>query len=962
MTSPQERLPISLSKVRSPSFRVLESSSTTNARGGSPFSDDAIWARLREAGFDEESIKRRDKASLIAYIAKLEAEIFDYQHHMGLLILERKDWTSKYDQLKASADSAEMKFKLNQAAHLSELAEVKKREEGLKRALGIEKECIANIEKTLHEMRSECAENKIAAEAKMAEACNVSVNAQNKFTEAEAKLNAAESLQTEVSRYNRAAERKLRELEEREDELRRRLISFKSECDAKEKEISIERQTLCDRQNIVQQGQERLLKGQTLLNQREEYIFGKTQELIRLEKELEVSKANIEDELKALNEEKTNLGLNLAVLSTREESLSKKEALLGKREQELHSEHEKLVSREFDEIQSLKAELETTAQMRKAEVEAEMEQKCKIIDNELDAKRRSCELREVDIRQREESVLEREYELEVQSMVLVEKEKDLTGKFKLVEEKNENLHAAEKVVELQKAYLEKEKEEIKNMKLDLQKSMISLENVRNEVEEAQGKLEASKFERKELLDLEMNLKEEIDSIRAQKHELMAEAEELKAEKSKFEAEWEVIDEKRDELRREAQHVYEERKVISQFLKDERHNLKLEKDALRDQFKRDCEALSSEREAFVSKLEQERLEWFSRIHHERDNFVQDIETQKRELENCINKRRDEIESYLMGKEEAFEQEKTKDLQYISSLKEMVAQEREHVASEMKRLEKERVGMILDRDCREKEQDSLKKLVEELQIQEEKLKEQRELLHADREKINAQILLLNNLEDLKTASEDIALSKLHETNIKSTRRLVKRHTNSQSIERDGEPDLLVQRIDSSDFVGSRLLSRQAQDSGSPLSSAPLSWIRRCTDLIFKNSPEKVLINNGEMSQITDFEDAKLLEDKYPLVRTLEYSRHLIPEKGHLAGRKRLNNSSSPYSFESQSSQCDSSKKRKQHIDVGETSLEEMNVNCVVSTTISVEDGNCLTLFNQIPQNPEQVNNLANGNHEE
>lgn len=41
----------------------------------SPLTDDAIWKRLKEAGFDEEAIKRRDKAALIAYIAKLEAEV-----------------------------------------------------------------------------------------------------------------------------------------------------------------------------------------------------------------------------------------------------------------------------------------------------------------------------------------------------------------------------------------------------------------------------------------------------------------------------------------------------------------------------------------------------------------------------------------------------------------------------------------------------------------------------------------------------------------------------------------------------------------------------------------------------------------------------------------------------------------------------------------------------------------------
>ena len=40
-----------------------------------PLTDEKIWKRLKEAGFDEESVKRRDKAALIAYIANLEAEV-----------------------------------------------------------------------------------------------------------------------------------------------------------------------------------------------------------------------------------------------------------------------------------------------------------------------------------------------------------------------------------------------------------------------------------------------------------------------------------------------------------------------------------------------------------------------------------------------------------------------------------------------------------------------------------------------------------------------------------------------------------------------------------------------------------------------------------------------------------------------------------------------------------------------
>lgn len=43
-----------------------------------PLSDETIWKRLKEAGFDEDSIKRRDKAALVAYIAKLEAEVSSF--------------------------------------------------------------------------------------------------------------------------------------------------------------------------------------------------------------------------------------------------------------------------------------------------------------------------------------------------------------------------------------------------------------------------------------------------------------------------------------------------------------------------------------------------------------------------------------------------------------------------------------------------------------------------------------------------------------------------------------------------------------------------------------------------------------------------------------------------------------------------------------------------------------------
>lgn len=61
MATPPTSTPLSIT----PGSRVL----------ASPLSDDEIWMRLKRAGFDEESIKQKDKAALVSYIAKLEAEV-----------------------------------------------------------------------------------------------------------------------------------------------------------------------------------------------------------------------------------------------------------------------------------------------------------------------------------------------------------------------------------------------------------------------------------------------------------------------------------------------------------------------------------------------------------------------------------------------------------------------------------------------------------------------------------------------------------------------------------------------------------------------------------------------------------------------------------------------------------------------------------------------------------------------
>lgn len=831
-----------------------------------PLSDEVIWRRLRDAGFDEESIKRRDKASLIAYITKLESEIYDLHHQMGLLILEKKEWVSKYEQVKASVESVELMNKRDQTLTSSTLAEAKKREANLNKALAIEKDCVANLEKTLHEMRTECAETKVAAEIKLSEARSMMEEAQNKFLEAEMKLHAGGNSEAEANRYHRIAERKLHEVEAREDDLRRRIATFKSDCDAKEKEILLERQSLVDRQKSLQQLQEKLLDGQALLNQREDYIFNRSQELGGLEKELESSKANIEKEISGLIVKKNNLSLNEASLSAREEAVIKKESELRKREEELLILQEKVASKKSDVVQKVAANNEAAFQARVLNFEAELNEKRKLFEEEMESKRRAWELREVDLSQRQDLILEKEHELEVQSGGLADKEKDLTEKTILIDEKESNLLAAEKEVQSVKTLVKKEKEEIKKMKLDLQDSIKLLEHKKKEVNLAEERLETMRNETNELMELERRLKEEIDHIRAQKQELEVEADELKAEKTKFENEWESIDEKREELRKRSEHIAAERLAIETFLKDERDCLKLEKDALRGQYKHNAEALTRDREAFMREIEHERSEWYSKIQDERADLLLDFEMQKRGLENRINKRLEELESCHKEKEKAFEEEKKKELQHIASLRDTAAKEMEQVKLEMQKLDNERREINLGREGRDKEWAELNISIEELKMQREKLEKQRESLHAEKAEILSQIEQLKKLEDLKAVPDRINASEIQELDFKygrqkvSARRILQQNTAVQDAK-----------------LASDVLDRSpVNESVKPLPpvSSPFSWLKRYASMLERGQNKKRKQENGVAVTSSD-------EPCTPRIQQIESGDdHVLTSKNELA----------------------------------------------------------------------------------
>lgn len=798
------------------------------------------WRRFREAGLlDEAEMDRKDRQAIAEKVTKLENELLDYQYNMGLLLIEKKEWNSKFEELGQALSEVQQLLKREQSAHLIAMSEAEKKEENLRRALALERQCVADLEKALHEIHNDQHKMKLDSEKKLAQASALTTGIEDRSLEVKEKLHDVDAKLAEVSRKSSQLDLKMQEVEARESVLQRERLSLKTEQEAHKASFYKQREDLREWDQKLREREKKLCEDRRILNEKEEKANEIDQHLMQKERDIEEAYRNIESSKSMLPEKEKHINQSLADLAAKEKEVLSKESIIRSKEEKLNALENKLNLRESVEIQKLVDEQKALLDGKMLSFETELEERRKSLDKELKIKKEELERKEVEINHKEQKLGKRESALHAKTERFKEKDKELESMLKILKEKEKSMKAEEKKLEVEKKQLSAEKEALENLKDEIEKIKADIAGKELEIKEESENLRLNDEERSEHLRLQAELKMEIENCRSQQESLLRESEELKEEREKFEKEWEALDEKRAAIIEENRKFLEQKEKSEKWQSAEQERLKREKHEMEEHMQGELEAIKLEKELFATKMKHEESDLSEKVQNERSQMLREFELMKVDLETSLQKRQEETEKKAVLLEKQFELEKEKELKSINELKESALRELDEIRSEKHRIEKDKQALVLNKKQLDENQIKVREDIDQLFLLSHKLKDQREELIKERSRFLSFVEKFKNCEKCGDEAREFTLSDLQLPQMGDKEIL--------------PPPRLVEEL------SNKPCSRMSPFGRSPSEKSPdelglvhsdsgshMSWLRKCTSKIFKLSPSKKIKDDSASPQ--------------------------------------------------------------------------------------------------------------------
>nr|XP_051203533.1 nuclear matrix constituent protein 1a-like isoform X2 [Lolium perenne] len=651
-------------------------------------------------------------------ITDLEKELHQYQHNMGLLLIDRQDMAAEYDQLSQVYAQNEEILKREQAAHLNAISEYEKREERIRKALCVEKQNAADLEKALHEMRSEIAEVKFVSQKKISGANSFQTNIDENSLLIKKKLSAANAKLAEANLMMSHADKKMEDIEAHQHRCEKEKLCYETEWKAQKNQLKEKEETQDEWEKRLMESHNRQVSFQRSLSGREEKLNAHDKTLKMKQEELQEAKqTNV-----ALKLHECDINNSLHKLYLYEMDIKSKYKFLEEKEEILDDWEERIDMKEKKLIEDQKACRESKIQdfelVMKRERESLSEEMQKIITN--------LQWREKDLKLKECDLLKSEQELNWNTEMLDAWKHDLDSRSHALKKLEEALKIDEQNMLAKKHCLEYERKAIDMYKLDLEKTMSSTEaEKQSSCLKNQEILKHTKEERDAHSMMLVQLNKVTEGYRVGSNSQFKEADDLRQQKLKLERSWEDLDMEKAHTEEAAKKLSYERTRMESFHDSEKRRLKDVELEVRAKYKKWMEDIRLNEKAFMCDIEQQKLQNDELLEGGRANNKCSFDLHCQNMEMEMDQKQVSKEQELEFKQSELNKKLELVENKIRSMVELNESKIQQIIFERNQIENEKNALVKDQEKLEIDKADIKDDINSLNILSKRLKERREV---------------------------------------------------------------------------------------------------------------------------------------------------------------------------------------------------------------------------------------------